>query len=460
MAASTVLKKQLKRASRDAVKTAITKLRRHISNQHWIGLNNIYAKLYRRNPVDHHSPSDVIFRGRNLQQRQISDYVAASIFTHCGDGWSLLGRALNLQGKGDVSSCVHLAYYAELRAAMSLLATEGIGVFNKQHVIMTGSTSGVIPTTLNGTGRTHKFVWDVLEYWANRKLSSEILGEIITPGSIPLSDWFNAFGVQTYLQSVGSAWLKTWGIDIKRFGEDQILRNHSSYRPSRILPKIIVPADDSLSFSSELWKMCEPDSGSRFNEIDKHLLRESLAKIYITSIPPFADPHTTTNNAKYKLWIEQGITHLGLVPEVQVNWVNFLTWNIQPNTSRIIESAAGTASVEDPAYHLQVLARAVLLLRISTGISGKLLRETGFTKDDLKFWWHPYATDHGLIKKTMLVSDFMDLWSDIDVAIQDIETWKSSNPAPYSYNQLARNVSHQLSLLGECERISLWGLGI
>ncbi len=451
MPASITLKKQLRRASRDAIKEAVIRLKTHLSAKRWIGQQNIYARLYIR------KPSEPI-RSTNLKQRQIADYIAASIFTHCSDGWSLLGRSLNLHIKGDTNSSVHLAYYAELRAAMSILATEGIGVFNSKHVILTGATPNAVITT--GGTRTHKFVWDVLEHWADRKLSAQILAEVITPGSIPLSGWLAAFGVSTHLHPVGRSWLRSWGVDIKQFGDDQILRNHSSYRPSRIVPRPVILAQDALSFSSELWQMCEPSTASRFNEIDRHLLRDSLAQIYQNAIPPFVDPKKPANLAAYKSWIERGITSLGFTAAVQANWVDFLTWKIQPDRPRILEEAGGTASIDEPNYHLQVLARAVLLLRISTGVGSKMLQEVGFTKDDLEFWWHPYAVDHGLIDHTLPVADFLDLWSDIGIALQDIEDWRSSNPVPYSYNQLSRNISNQLSLLGECERISLWGLGI
>lgn len=452
MPISKSVKNHLKKASRDDLELAVSRLRRHVRTHRWIGSGNKYAKFYKRNLPGKKKTTDVIRRGGgNLEQAQIADYIAASVFTHCSDGWSLLGRAINLQNKGDMNSCVHLSYYAELRGAMSLLASEGIGVFSDPHVILTNSTAGAV--VINSAGGTHSFVWQALEYWAMRKPSSEILGEIITPGSIKLSDWFDAFNIQTYLRPVASVWLKTWGVDIKNFEDDKVLRNHSSYRPSRILPRLLVSAEDSLYFSSEIWRMCEPDSASRFNEIDKQLLRESLDKIYKKSIRPFA-------NVTYVQWIEKGVSRLGMTPAVQSEWTKFLTWNVNSSKSLLLMEAAGNSSVEDANYHLQVLARAALLLRISTGISGKLLRDAGFNKDDLEFWWKPYAVDHGIISPNYIVSDFLDLWDDIGVVLQDIENWKSSNSMPYSYNQLARNLSHELSLLSECERVALWGLGI
>lgn len=467
--AANPLKIYLRNASGDAVKNDVAKLRAHLSEGHWVGINNIYTKSSGAN----------IFKKRRdgsspIKQRQVRDYVAASIFNHCGDGWSLLGRALALHIKGDANSSVHLAYYAELRAAMSLLAVEGIGVFNGRHVVVSNTGANLTPETgvllkglkisekekreIRGLGSTHKFVWMALEHWADRKLSAGKLSMIITPGSVSLADWFSAFDVDSSLGIVGSDWLKKWGIDIKYFGDDQNLRNHSSYRPTRMLPKRTTSAPDALSFLCELWRMCEPTPSSRFDEIDKHLLRISLSKAYkgVHGV----DPKLSSNINKYKTWVENKIPTLGLDLSIQNQWVRFLTWQIQPDDSRIIHEAGQFSSVDDPNHHLQVLARAILLLRIATGISGALLRNVGFTRSDLDSWWQPYAVDHGLIDGGIDALDFLDLWDEVNVALQDVDLWRSKNPAPYSYNQLVAAIARPILRLSECERISLWGLGI
>lgn len=453
------LKKLLRSASRDAIKEAVSHLRSHLSVGQWIGLRNTYSRSYKRNPKDKKNPTEVIDRGRPLRQRQIQDYIAASIFTHCGDGWSLLGRALDLHIKGDSSNSVHLAYYAELRAAMSILGSIGVGVFNRTHVIVTDTRRKSVTTP--GRQVTHKFAWYALEHWADRKLSAETLAEIITPGSIALSVWLDAFGISGNLHPIGRSWLKSWGIDIKQFGDDQTLRNYSSYRPSRIRPKKTAPASDSVVFLSELWRMCEPNPLSRFDEIDKHLLRTSLSQAY-KSVHGVKNLRSVGNIAKYRIWIERYIPTLGFTPAIQNEWVDFLTWRIQPQDSRIIEEAGRPPLIDDPNHHLQVLSRATLLLRIATGISGNVLREAGITKTDLEFWWKPYAADHGLIENDLAVSDFLDFWEDIDTALQDIELWKFLHPTPYSYNKLVTDtrVSQPILRLSECERIALWGLGI
>ena len=41
---------------------------------------------------------------------------------------------------GDPDAARHLGYYAELRATMSILAGDGIGVFQNKHIIVTKKT--------------------------------------------------------------------------------------------------------------------------------------------------------------------------------------------------------------------------------------------------------------------------------------------------------------------------------
>ncbi|MFA5184400.1 MAG: hypothetical protein WC456_02625 [Patescibacteria group bacterium] len=450
------LKESLRNASRDSIKEAIKNLRPHFLSGQWIGTGNIYAKYYKTNAY-----KDLLTRRSSLKDKQIKDYIAASVFNHCGDGWSLLGRALSLHIKGDGNSSIHLAYYAELRAAMSLLASEGIGVFNNRHVIVKDGAVDLTPSLKRknrSLGRTHQFVWMALEHWTDRRLSADTLANIICPGSITLFEWLDAFGVANNIHPIGSKWMRLWGIDIKQFGDDQILRNYSSYRPSRILPKSNTTAPHSLAFFSELWRMCEPSPSSRFNEIDKHLLRSSLSQAYKAVYG--IEPHTSTNLDDYRAWIEKKIITLNFSAPVQKEWVNFLTWAIQPDDSKIIEEAGKFTSVDDPSHHLQVLARATLLLRISTGINAKLLKEAGFTKKDLEFWWGPYAVDNGIIKNAGAISNFLDLWDDVNIALQDIMVWEKSQSKNYTYSDLVMDISKPILRLSECERISLWGLGI
>lgn len=98
----------LKQASRAAVLDAVIKLRRHVVRHEWLGPGNIYSRNYKNRNYKKVQSRDVLTR-HALKKRQLKDYIAASIFTHCADGWSLLGRALTAATKGDSAAAVHFA---------------------------------------------------------------------------------------------------------------------------------------------------------------------------------------------------------------------------------------------------------------------------------------------------------------------------------------------------------------
>ena len=73
---------------------------------------------------------------RDIDGPKLGEYIACSAPLHLADGWNYLSRAFDAACRGDRSSAYHLAYYGELRATMSLLATEGIGIFNRRHIAL------------------------------------------------------------------------------------------------------------------------------------------------------------------------------------------------------------------------------------------------------------------------------------------------------------------------------------
>src|ERR1700722_6306108 len=111
----------IKKTNRDYVERTLAELDPFISKSRWVGKTNRYASdTVDRLALDTKSPS-------LLRTTHLAQYISASSILHCADGWSYLGRAISCLLTGDPHRVVHLAYYAELRAALSLLASEGIG---------------------------------------------------------------------------------------------------------------------------------------------------------------------------------------------------------------------------------------------------------------------------------------------------------------------------------------------
>ena len=91
----------------------------------------------------------------------LAEYLAIAAPTHCADGWSYLSRAMHSYFTGDSHSARHFAYYAELRAAQSILSAVGCGAFNSWNCVVdvagqTHELSGKLPT--------HHMVWLALRF--------------------------------------------------------------------------------------------------------------------------------------------------------------------------------------------------------------------------------------------------------------------------------------------------------
>lgn len=174
------IRKQLRKASRDAVEGCMADLIPHMRRKRWIAQGNEYRSYCIRRIKAQTATNPPAFNDEDL-----SEYVAASCALHAIDGWSFLARAFSCHAQGDSDSARFFAYYAELRAAMSILASSGTGVFLDRHTIVNKKRH----CELVGGGPTHRVTWAFLNYWAERRGAKALLEEIVRPGDRKLSEW-------------------------------------------------------------------------------------------------------------------------------------------------------------------------------------------------------------------------------------------------------------------------------
>ena len=138
-----------------------------------------------------------------IDGQELGEYIASSVPLHLADGWNYLSRAFDASSRGDRGSTYHLAYYAELRAAMSLLAAEGIGIFNSRHIALNDK----FQTTVYHSN-THEATWAVLSSWSKEQDKAEALLRSISIETVNLSDWLRLVGVAVPArQFVAKEWL-------------------------------------------------------------------------------------------------------------------------------------------------------------------------------------------------------------------------------------------------------------
>lgn len=439
-------KKVLKRASRKAILESLLLLKRHIKQSRWIGIGNRYRKNTTERLKIDSKP------GRTVNQLHLTQYVAASGPLHCADGWALLGRALDCHARRDSDSARHFAYYAELRAAISLLAAEGVAVFRRDHFVVDASK-----LCARFGGPTHEVAWQALEYWAELKRSTDLLGSRIRVNMMPLQDLLDRFPSGGSFRPVGSRWLKTWGLDLRVFSEDQEIRNEASYRPTKLYQRPVLDVGDSAEFICALWSLCEPSAQSPFDNLDRHLFRLALEETFKAVTGAKAGDNMLAFRRDVSTMLSQ------VIPDSATRgaWLDFLTRSTEPGDPVLIREARQADSIDAARQHLQMISRAALLLRVATAANSTLLKESGISASDLKFWWSAVGEERGLWEKTSDPIELRDLWADAEAAIKEIREWSSINSAAGgTFLKWRHDKSSDIALLGNCERIALWGLGL
>jgi hypothetical protein len=425
--------RKLKLASGLAVELAMIKLAKGKKNGNGFLNRNRYArdasKLVAKEKV------------KRLHGEQFASYVAASVPLHQIDGWGFLSRASEALSKGDWLGAVHLAYYAELRGAMALLAAQGVAVLNNYHVVLDKSGSAEAVTNLG----THQFVWAALEEWRRFPAAFSSILEAMLVESRPISEWLSFAGTQQTVQvALLNQWTRNWSLDIQRMAEDRDLRNFASYRPSRMQTTGPRNVGNCLEPLVALWDSCRPGLNGAFANLDLHLLRLALDSVYRSTTDQ--DP----SGPAFEAFIDgilrlHGETHLR----------GFLLRSEESQDHAVIRLASDRSS---PESVLPVLARAVLLLRISGAAGHHLIASSGFDKDKLQFWWQSVGEDCGLWSGTSVPDDFADMWEDVKDAVAQFNALllMPGDSLANAWNRAGPN----LTSLCQFQRAGLWALGL
>jgi len=440
-------KRSLRNASRPAITSAFGGLKKQFAGSRWLPKSNAYrtatvAQI--KDHLDRKTPTSLV-------SKQAADYIAASVPLHALDGWSFLGRAVDASARGDADVARHLAYYAELRAAVSLLAHEGMGVFKRQHLIV-DSTRNV--TMLPGGHATHVVTWLALEHWANLKKSGDLIGLVVEAFGYSLGDWVDAFtsGSST-VRPVASRWLRRWGLDLHRMIDDRESRNEASYRPAGFSGQQQTSVTEVIGFLHDVWHLCEPTSDGKFNRLDQFLVRRTLADLFqaVHGVSVVTKPN------RYERMVRAAAVQLGLPPTDLV--IDFLTFKTSVDDPLLLKLAERSDDVTAASHHLQVMGRALLLLRIASGASRELMRSASVKQAHIEFWWKSFGLQRGLWRPDGEPENLSDQWLDVEPYVEEMSEWSSQDTA-HSYASWRQDQPSTIGVIGECERIGLWGLGL
>jgi hypothetical protein len=346
---------------------------------------------------------------------------------HAIDGWSYLGRAFASLLSGQAHSARHLAYYAELRAALSILASSGIGVFNRRNAVIDATGNFQILSEIP----THDMAWLALSEWSTFSSSTVRLMSPIQLHSGSILDPFRAF-FPGHTAAAASDLMANLGFDLLQGAVDRDQRNWSSYQPSALAPLRTRPADDA-AFLRMFWQAFRPNG----LELERHLLRrllETEARIHGTEVYEYE--HRFAG-------MDDGLK--AVLP------FQFLTREDDPVDHPFMLEVANQ---DLPASPYAMLCRAALLLRFASGMAEENLRAAGVQPAvHLSNWWQTFGSDHGLWTPGTPPDSPADLWQDIQVALDD----SLSAPTGHRHEWLSALGGDAMPMC-QSERAALWNL--
>ena len=406
----------------------LSKLTTLCTNRQWLPPSHIYANVV-----------SALQGNAGINGAPLAEYIAYSIPLHVADGWVFLARAFDAIKAGDRRSAVHMAYYAELRAAMSLLASEGVGIFRNRHVAI---GHNYVTADFSGPG-THVATWKLMEAWGNDPHRSSTVLDAITVEQRTINEWFDEANVSSSVQHlVAGDWLKEWSIDLSIFFGDRNLRNEVSYQPSRIIQSTSAAAVKAQVIDPLLraWDPLQPSSDRGGALIDQDLLALALSR---------ARDRQNLSQLQWEQFVDQ---HL---PAASYSLRAYL--KSPQSGAHDIFTWAQDASV--PPKVNAVLSRATLLLRIANAVCALKLDQAHVMKDDLRFWWDSLGQDCGYWTPGDEPDTFAELWTDVSNAIGDIDVILQTYGSPITMSESHQVMGPAVSLT-QHPRALFWLLGL
>ena len=428
--------------------------------------NNLLNKcfLHKSNPFDNITtlPGEIIKNHgkNNLTSDNVKEFMAASTLVHCMDGWTYLSNSVNAFLNGDLSIAIHLAYYAELRAAISFLASEGIIIANMQQVCVSSSDGLYIPGTPPNKSllrkKTHEATWDIIEAWNNNIYKGTYTLDYFSYKGMTFKELLNyvphASSTPAARLIVMKDWLKSWSFDIKKYKDDKSVRNSSSYNPHFNRNYSPISPTERLKSINNFWKSLDP-SISAFNNIDVYLFSAYLSKTYDNYIQTISNKTIAIDKQTFieKFFLQSGLTNDSILTDIFVH-------NKESDLIKYakIESIDWTTGDVNP---LSIIARSVLLLRFATGACSFQLKSHNITKADLDFYIDELGRELGIWDITKPV-DFKDLWEDIYLLSEYFGEYLdlSSSSSLFKIRNELAEYNNCFYAYTQFTRASLWGL--
>jgi hypothetical protein len=377
-----------------------------------------------------------------LPASALVEATAAAAPNHCIDGWAYVSRSLSALLAGDLHAARHLAYYAQLRAGLSLLGHLGVGVFNGINFVV--QSSGSIARLNTKYVGTHNAVWSALEAWvADTTLAPHFL-DLVRIGNTSLSDCLDIIWPGAIRTSVAGKLVSAWGLDLKRGKDEHLARNMSSYNP-QAFEEMPDNTEDRIAFVENVWSLFEPTSSNKFDNVDRSLLRSLLWQQH--ELLGLGDKSAGPIAQRYDQ-LPDGIKRMASLA--------YLLGKVERNDPKVLKLARATKT---PALPTHMIGRALLLLRAATAFTVSNFQDAGVIpkNGDLRPWIDQIAVRRGYWGAADALEEPSDLWEDVRLALIEVAT--SKGPRVTCLNDWMTRAPVGLPTISEAERIGVWSFG-
>jgi hypothetical protein len=333
--------------------------------------------------------------------------LAAEQIAHLVEGWRYCASAFHACLIHARDNAQHFAYYAELRAALSLFSGSGIRIKRNDNFCL--DEDGVRHEIQ--TGKTHDLVWTFWPEWVRRNDAAALLGQITLLPGVSLAD------IKESLSALGIVHiLHDWGYDLVSVGKDDSkARNVASYEGFWVSRPLARMEKADFALLRELWELLLPDNDRwRFDiELIRFLVRRALR---------------TLRSVRSKEETEDGAEDDSTDLAADDALLNGIVRDVSSRCGVDAETLRKTLMAEplDEPFRLaeeeksdlaNMLCRAVFLLRLAT----LAMRESARDAQGPTQTWLTHWLEHAGLRCLETEVEPVDLAEDYQMALTDID---------------------------------------
>jgi hypothetical protein len=362
--------------------------------------------------------------------------LAAESLVHATEGWRFLSSALTALLAHSEKQALHFAYYAELRAVVSILASYGLRVRYPHSSYLEVGGSEQIPSWKSEG--THRLVWRLWSDWAlTTPAEALFLDGLRVHPAVSLRHFKDAIS-----QVSASANLTAWARDLQ-LDHEHTARNNASYEAGYSRENLSFMDSADFDFVRNLWALAEPSAiGLQFEvQLVHWMLKAAAAEEERAGLA--ASGHAGAG-AQWTTRVMAEVERVTGVPVAELETALSMSAAPSPIFGFAFDPVVGAKNIA---------SRAFFLLRLSTLPISSAFAHTPNTLG--KTWVREWLKHAGLFDPTAGIAP-IDVWADFE------HLAGLTAPAPPLPAQLWQNptIAQDTLRLGRPDAVMAWSVSL